>query len=98
MQRPGVSRVVDGDGVGGETIEIGVGFIYGRMNVLPNIDASSCGCNGRERRSGALSLSDGNAYAEEFFLKLFRSHWNERKIERMSEWRQQKAQRSGAGL
>jgi hypothetical protein len=59
--------VVDGDGFGGEPIEVEVGLIGIGVQVHRK------GGGERERRSDAVSYSDGNAFAEELFF-VFRGH------------------------
>jgi hypothetical protein len=69
---PGVPRVVDGDGFGGEPIEVEVALIG------VGVQAHRKGGGERERRSDAVSNSDGKTFAEELFF-VFRGHWNERR-------------------
>ena len=74
-QRPGGSRVEDGDGVGGEAVEVIVGLVYGRMRghvyeVLPDIEVGVGNC-------GSGSGVDDLASVKEL-LFVFGSYWNER--------------------
>lgn len=81
---PRVPCVVDGDGVGGQTIVVRVGCIIqvracGRVKrickVLCEINICNLGDGGRKRSS--VSLSDDNALVEELLFVLG-SHWNEK--------------------
>jgi hypothetical protein len=70
----------DGDGIGGEAIEVVVGLVHGRMRghvyeVLPDIEVGNCGSGGSVCECGS-GVDDLASVKELLFV--FGSHWNER--------------------